>query len=81
MPAETAYTAQLGLGQLGVASSMYLKARNPKLLQKETFREKAYKLAKAKLGELKEKAKDWIPKPSPFPRPAMAYQTLENYVD
>ncbi|MBI2106876.1 hypothetical protein HYT57_02725 [Candidatus Woesearchaeota archaeon] len=81
MPNETPFLVQTGLAHIGIASSMYLKARNPKLLQKETLREKTYKLAKAKIEEFKEKAKDWLPQPQPVPIPIRNYKKLEDCLD
>ncbi len=80
MPAETADLAELGLGYLGLASSMYLKERDPKLLQKQPFWKTAYEKAKEKVAELGERARDWIPQPVPEPIPIRNYETLEDYV-
>lgn len=62
-----------GVGLLSLASSMYIKETNPKLLQKEPLWKKAY-------GWLKEKASSLVPQPLPQPVPVKAYSTLEDYL-
>ena len=63
----TCDTLMLGTGLLMVASSQYLKDRNPKLLDKEPFLQKAY---------------DWIKERVTLtvPQPASSSCSLENYI-
>lgn len=61
-----------GLGQLSLASSMYLKDINPKLLDKVPYWRKAYEW-------LKEKARELAPSPIPSPVPGYA-RTIEDLV-
>lgn len=49
-----------GIGHLSLASSMYLKETNPKLLDKVPLWKKAYESAKEKINS-------WLPSPSPIP--------------
>lgn len=74
--------AQTGLGFIGTASSMYLKDRDPKLLQKDPLWKRAYESAKSKYHETKEKIGELVPKPILEPAHARAsYRNgLENYV-
>lgn len=53
-----------GAGLLGLASSMYIKDRNPKLLDKEPFLKTAYNWFKEKFDFL-------TPQPAPQPAPAI----------
>ena len=62
----------LGLGALSQASSIYLKDRDPKLLEKKPFLKRAYE-------SLKEKIADYMPQPAPVPVPVEAH-SLEDYV-
>lgn len=59
---EIVSCAAAGLGNLAFASSMYLKDRDPKLLQKQPFWKKAY-------DALKDKVKALAPQPAPVPIP------------
>lgn len=59
-----------GLGLISLASSMYIKESDPKLLQKDPFWKKAYNWLKEKAGNLA---------PAPVPNPApVQYQGLEE---
>lgn len=64
----------LGMGLFQVASSQYLKDRNPKLLEKSP----AWKTAH---NWIKEKAKSLVPSPQPIPQPVSInnYKTIDNY--
>lgn len=59
-----------GLGLLGLASSMYLKERDPKYL------ESGHERIKSMINKLATKAGDYIPRPFPSPRPN--FQNLES---
>ncbi len=62
-----------GLSYLGLASSMYLKDRNPKLLQKQSLLDRIYSL-------IKQTTKSYLPKtPKPVPQP-QTYRNLEDIV-
>ena len=63
----------LGLGLLSIASSQYLKDRNPKLLDKQPVWRNAYDWIKNKIGSL-------TPQHVPLPVPVQTYSNLENYV-
>ncbi|MEK6926278.1 MAG: hypothetical protein AABW50_03295 [Nanoarchaeota archaeon] len=67
------YEIGFGLGCLSSASSMYLKDRNPKLLEKNPAWKRAYNSAK-------EKIKSLIPQPFPQPIPVEAHYKLEERV-
>lgn len=73
IPGESIENLLQGLGMISVSSSMFLKDKNPKLLQKEPFWKKAYNWAKDKVGSL-------APQPIPQPVPVQAYYTLDSYV-
>jgi hypothetical protein len=60
-----------GLGHLSLASSMYIKETDPKLLDKAPLWKKA-------LQYVKEKVDSISPMPNPVPVPAVNYQTIEN---
>ena len=62
-----------GIGLLSLASSMYIKNTDPKLLQKEPLWKKTYNWCKENAGSL-------IPHPLPQPVPVRAYSTLEDYI-
>ncbi len=62
---------EYGLSLLSLASSMYIKEIDPKLLNKKPVFEKAY-------SWLKDKATSFVPKPLPQPVPVKAYNKLEN---
>ena len=70
---ESYETLLQGLGMISVSSSMFLKDKNPKLLQKDPFWKKAYNWAKDKVGSL-------APQPIPQPVSVQAYSTLDSYV-
>lgn len=61
---------QYGIGFLSLASSMYLKDTDPKLLEKEPFWKKGYNWLKESL----------VPQPLPQPVPVKAYPTLEECI-
>lgn len=63
----------IGSSLFAMASSLYIKDIEPKLLDKEPFWKRAYNLAKEKLSSL-------APKPALQPAAAPSYSTLENYV-
>ncbi len=62
-----------GFGLLSLASSMYIKEIDPKLLNKAPFWKTAYNWAKEKVSSL-------TPQPLPQPAPLQSSTTLENYV-
>ena len=64
-----------GVGLLSLASSMYIKEMDPKLLQKQPSKVKAF------FKGLYEKAKGLVPSPNPTPEPAIAgaFSGLEDY--
>ncbi len=66
---------QWGLGQLALASSMYFKAMDPKLLNrsKQPFWQRFY-------SSLKDKVKLLAPQPTPVPIPIPSYLTVEQTV-
>ena len=76
LTSETAMNATTGFGFLSLASSMYLKDQDPKSLEKNPSRVKAF------FKDLYEKAKGLVPSPNPAPQPVLvqAYSTLDNYV-
>ncbi len=84
IPSEDSFLITLGLSNLGMASSMYLKDRDPKLLDKQPAWRKALESARERVGELSDRVKegiqDWIPQPQPIPIP-IRYQTLEDYTE
>ena len=66
-----------GIGLLSLASSMYLKDRDPKLLDKQP----AWRRALERAGELSDRIRDWVPVPQPQPVPIpVRYETLEDYI-
>ena len=67
---------QWGLGQLALASSMYFKAMDPKLLNKskQPFWQRVYSSIKERIGSL-------APQPAPLPVPVATYSTIENTID
>ncbi len=67
---------QWGVGQLALASSMYFKAMDPKLLNrsKQPFWQRVY-------SSLKEKARSLAPQPAPVPVPVATYSTIDNTVN
>ncbi|MBT6774487.1 hypothetical protein HOA91_03890 [Candidatus Woesearchaeota archaeon] len=75
LTSETAKNVTTGFGFLSLASSMYLKDQDPKLLEKQPSKLKAF------LGGLYEKAKGLIPSPQPVPQPIPINRsfTLEDY--
>lgn len=70
-----AQQALSGVGFISMASSMYLKEMDPKLLDKAPFWKTAYNWAK-------ERVKSLAPEPQPMPQPAplQASAGLEDYV-
>lgn len=64
---------QLGFSSLGLASSIYIKNNDPKILDKEPAWKTAY-------NWLREKASSLSPEPVPQPVPIQVDSTLENYV-
>ncbi len=66
---------QWGLGQLALASSMYFKAMDPKLLNKskQPFWQRVYSSLKEKVGSL-------APQPAPVPVPVATYSTIDHAV-
>ncbi len=76
MDSDSHYYLEYGLGLLSLASSMYLKEMDPKLLQKQPSKVKAFFIG------LYEKAKGLVPSPDPAPEPVTiggAFLGLENY--
>lgn len=69
----TGNALMLGLGLLGIASSQYLKDRNPKLLEKDSVWKTIYNWTREKINSL-------VPEPIPQPVPVQAYSTLDSYV-
>ncbi len=67
---------QWGLGQLALASSMYLKAMDPKLLNrsKQPFWKRVY-------SSLQERVRSLAPQPAPVPVPVATYSTIDNTID
>ena len=70
---EFSTNLSVGMGFLGLASSIYLKDGNPKLLETELFWTKASNWVNEKVSSL-------APQPTSGPVPDQAYSTLENYV-
>lgn len=64
-----------GLGLLSLASSMYIKEQDPKLLQKKPLWEKAYSWIREKVSSLSPE-----PAPQPSPVPVRDYFALEDRV-
>lgn len=64
-----------GIGLFSLASSMYIKEMDPKLLQKQPSKVKSF------FKGLYEKVKGLVPSPDPAPEPATAgaFSGLENY--
>ena len=62
-----------GIGLLSLASSMYIKGTDPKLLDKEPVWKRAYEWVREKINFL-------VPQPVPQPIPFQAHSTLDNYV-
>lgn len=63
-----------GLGMLSLASSMYLKDQDPKLLDKQPFWKKVY-------DTLREKVNSLLPPPIPELKPIpVRYRTVDDYV-
>lgn len=86
MPNEDFHLASLGLSNIGLASSMYLKDRDPKLLDRQPAWKRALESAKEKAGELSDRVRegvqDWVPRPQPELMPIpFRYETLEEYID
>jgi len=79
MGAEVMYRLAYGLSELGIASSMYLKDRDPRLLQKTPAWRRAYQSSRVKLKDLAGRIGDWIPQPYPEPAP-VRYETIEERV-
>ena len=65
-----------GYGFVGLASSMYVKESDPKLLDKEPFWKTAYE-------KVSDKVRNLVPEPNPLPlsAPIGNCNTLENYVE
>ena len=59
------------IGLFGLATSMYLKDRNPKLLKKDPFWKRAY-------GAIAEKIGDYSPQPVPVPIRMQQYAVAES---
>jgi len=70
---ETVKAGMHSLGLLMLASSMYLKDQDPKLLKKDPFWKRAY-------NAITERIRSLIPEPIPEPIPVRAYSKLEDYV-
>ncbi|MEK6861762.1 MAG: hypothetical protein AABY07_07365 [Nanoarchaeota archaeon] len=70
---ETAKAGMHSLGLLMLASSMYLKDQDPKLLKKDPFWKRAY-------NAIRERMRSLIPEPIPELIPVRAYSKLEDYV-
>ena len=70
---ETAKAGSHSLGLLMLASSMYLKDQDPKLLKKDPFWKRAY-------NAIRERIRSLVPEPIPEPIPVRAYSRLEDYV-
>lgn len=75
LTSDTATNATSSFGFLALASSMYLKDQDPKLLERKPSRVKEF------FKNVYEKAKDLVPSPNPIPQPVpvQAYSTLDNY--
>ncbi len=69
MGSESYHYLIAGLGHLSLASSMYLKETNPKLLDKAPFWKRLYESLKEKISSLV---------PSPIPAPSPSYSLAEN---
>jgi hypothetical protein len=69
--AETNFNLSTGIEHLALASSIYFKARDPALLEKNP----AWKNA---LNKVKEKIQEMLPQPEPQPVPVRANYSLEN---
>ena len=85
IPGEDFNLVSLGLSNIGIASSMYLKDRDPKLLDKQPAWRRAFQSSREKAGELSDRVKegvqDWIPRPGLVPvRCETQYNNLEDYV-
>ena len=65
--ADSYYALYGGLGHLSLASSMYLKETNPKLLERVPLWKRAYE-------SLKEKIVSLAPSPVPIPVPTFSLQ-------
>jgi len=73
MDGDSVHYFAYGTGLLSLASSMYIKDTDPKLLDKDPFWKQGY-------NWLKEKASSLNPKPIPQPTPIQTNTTLDNYV-
>ncbi|MDP3987347.1 MAG: hypothetical protein Q8P81_03940, partial [Nanoarchaeota archaeon] len=85
IPNEDFGLASLGLSNLGLSFSMYLKDRDPKLLDKQPAWRRKFESAKKKTGELSDRLRDWVPQPQPELAPipiryATQTKELEDYV-
>ncbi len=65
---------QYGLGLIALASSMYIKETDPKLLQKDSAWKTAY-------NRVKEKVDSLAPQPIPQPTYSTTYATIDSIVD
>jgi len=62
-----------GYGYAGLASSMYVKEANPKLLDKQPFWKSGYNWVLIK-------ADNYLSQPTPKPVPIQQFSTLENNI-
>jgi len=65
-------SAEYGIGLLALASSMYIKEIDPKLLDKKPFWKSAYEWIKERIASLS---------PKPVPVPVQTYASLDDSVD
>lgn len=75
LTSDTAMNTITSFGFFSLVASMYLKDQDPKSLEKQPSKVKAF------FKGLYEKAKGLVPSPNPTPQPVPigAFQTLENY--
>ena len=78
IPSDDFNLASLGLSNIGMASSMYLKDRDPKLLDKQPAWRRSLQSARERMEELSDRVRDWVPQPQPIP---VRYETLDNQLD
>lgn len=75
---ETAFNLSTGIEHLALASSIYFKARDPKLLDKAPAWKNAYEKSKEKVKEIKEGIKGALPEPVPELIPIKSNYSLEG---
>ncbi len=78
--AESNYFLMYGLGNISLASSMYLKDKDPKLLEKQPMWKDAFNLIRNGYENVADKIGGIIPQPEPQLIPLESKFSLENII-